>query len=71
MKIAGAVLRMFGVLVELACLTLLFRPGLDRQAILGIPLRSALYGGFFFGFLLVAAGLLLSWPRKPVRRREW
>ena len=68
----GPILRLLGPLVQIACLTLILRPGTADATIAGQPVRPLLYLGFLLGFILVIAGLILSRiRRKPSPNDRW
>lgn len=52
-------LRLGGPLLQLVCLIGLFARSTARPATTGSLVDNLLYGGFFLGFLMVLAGLLI------------
>jgi len=62
----GAVLRMFGPLLQLVCLSMLVRAKRGDQ-FLGYPVEKVAWLGVLTGLVLVAVGVALSRLRKSVK----
>ncbi len=64
----GLILRTVGPLIEILCLSALFRLGGEDRPIGGFSLRGLLLMGMAAGLAMVVAGLAL--PRKTYRSRK-
>jgi hypothetical protein len=59
MKAAGQILRLVGILIEIACLIPILRMGGSKQQFAGIPLTQLLVAGIILGAILWAGGLFM------------